>query len=204
MLHLRRAVIMLALFTLLTGIIYPLALTAIGQVALPTQANGSLIRKDGAVIGSMLIGQSFTSERYFHARPSATSAPDPNDDTKSVDAPYNASRSSGSNLGPVSKKLIERVTADTRELHKTTGSNAPVAADSVTTSASGIDPHISPAFAAMQLSRVAKARGLPEDRVRQILQSATDQPLFGIFGEPRVNVLNLNMALDAEPAAKTG
>ena len=204
MLHLRRAVIMLILFTVLTGIVYPLALTAIGHVAMASRANGSLVLKDGAVIGSSLIGQSFTSEKYFHGRPSATSAPDPSDVTKTIDAPYNAAQSSGSNLGPVSKKFIDRVTADTQELRRSTGSNAPVAADSVTTSASGIDPHISPAFAAMQVARVAKARGLPEDRVRKVLQNVTDQPFLGIFGEPRVNVLNLNLALDAEPAAPTG
>lgn len=202
--HLRPAIIMLALFTLLTGIIYPLAMTAIGQLAFSSRANGSLVRKDGAVIGSALIGQAFASERYFHGRPSATSTPDPTDDTKSLDAPYNAARSSGSNLGPLSKKFIDRVTAGTQELRKAAGSNAPVAADSVTTSASGLDPHISPAFAALQITRVAKARGLPEDRVRQIVQNVTDQPLLGIFGEPRVNVLNLNLALDAEPAAPTG
>ncbi len=187
---------MLTFFTLLTGIAYPLAVTGLVQVAMPDNANGSLIRKGNAVAGSRLIGQSFTTDGYFHGRPSATSAPDPKDDTKTVDAPYNAGNSGGSNFGPTSKKLIERVQADAAALGKSTGvAKAP--ADAVTTSASGLDPHISPAFAAQQVARVATARGVPEERIRELLKLHVEQPLIGVFGEPRVNVLTLNLALDA-------
>ena len=194
--HLRPAIVMLAFFTLLTGIGYPLAVTGLVQVAMPDNANGSLIRKGNVVVGSHLIGQSFTTDGYFQGRPSATSAPDPKDDTKTVDAPYNAGNSSGSNYGPTSKKLIERVQADAATLRKTTGvAKAP--ADAVTASASGLDPHISPAFAARQVARVATARGVPPERIRELLKLHVEQPLIGVFGEPRVNVLTLNLALDA-------
>lgn len=194
--HLRPALVILGILTLLTGVIYPLAITGLAQIAMPYAANGSLVRRGGVAVGSVLIGQQFSTERYFHGRPSATSAPDPKDQTKTVDAPYNAGNSAGSNLGPLSKKLIERVQADSDALRKSTGAViAP--ADAVTASASGLDPHISPAFAALQISRIAAARGVPEARVGQVLQSHIEPPLLGIFGEPRVNVLALNLALDS-------
>lgn len=191
----RPAFAMIVMFTALTGIAYPLAVTGIAQLLMPAQANGSLAVRDGKVVGSALIGQAFSSERYFQPRPSATSAPDPSDDTKTVDAPYNASASSGSNLGPTSKKLIERVAKDAEAL-KASNKAAPVPADAVTTSASGLDPHISPAFANLQVERVASARGLPAERVRGLVSAATERPWLGLIGEPRVNVLLLNMALD--------
>src|SRR5450631_642669 len=158
--QIRPAIVMIVFFTVLTGLIYPLAITGVAQVAMRSSADGSLIAKDGAVVGSALIGQNFTSERYFHGRPSATNTPDPKDATKTIDAPYNAANSSGSNLGPTSQKLIDRVKADVAALG---GSAAkPVPADAVTTSASGLDPHISPAFARLQVARVAAARNVPE------------------------------------------
>ena len=197
--HIRPAVVMLALFTGLTGIVYPLLVTGIAQIAAPFQANGSLIAKDGKTIGSDLIGQPFVAERYFHPRPSATSAPDPKDDTKTIDTPYNAANSSGSNLGPTAKKLVERVKPDVDALMGEAGVNT-VPADAVTASASGLDPHISPAFAKLQAARVAKARNLPEDKVRGLIGQLIEQPSLGLFGEARVNVLRLNLALDRLPA----
>jgi K+-transporting ATPase ATPase C chain len=195
--ELRPALVLLVLFTILTGVIYPFAVTGIAQIAFPHQANGSLIMKDGNVIGSELIGQAFTSERYFHGRPSATVAPDPNDASKTVDAPYNAANSTGSNLGPTSKALIERVTKDVEE-RKGQNPNARVPTDLVTASGSGLDPHISPDAALFQVPRVAKARNMPEDRLRQLVNGRIEDRLLGIFGEPRINVLALNMALDRE------
>jgi potassium-transporting ATPase KdpC subunit len=195
--ELRPALVLLVLFTILTGVIYPFAVTGIAQIAFPHQANGSLIMKDGNVIGSELIGQAFTSERYFHGRPSATVAPDPNDASKTVDAPYNAANSTGSNLGPTSKALIERVTRDV-EVRKGQNPNARVPTDLVTASGSGLDPHISPDAALFQVPRVAKARNMPEDRLRQLVNGRVEGRLLGIFGEPRINVLALNMALDRE------
>jgi K+-transporting ATPase ATPase C chain len=192
--QIRPAIVMIVLFTLLTGLVYPLAITGIAQAILAKPANGSLETKDGAVVGSSLIGQAFTSDKYFHSRPSATSAPDPADSTKTVDAPYNAANSSGSNLGPTSQKLLDRVKADVEALGGSP--EKPVPADAVTTSASGLDPHISPAFARLQVSRVAAARNLPEARVQALLASRTESPFLGLFGEPRVNVLLLNMDLD--------
>lgn len=193
--QLRPALILLAMLTVITGLLYPFLLTGVAQVALPSQANGSLVEKNGAVVGSELIGQDFTSERYFQPRPSATSAPDPNDSTKTVDAPYNAGNSSGSNLGPTSQKLVDRVKGDVNKL-KAEGAKT-IPADAVTTSASGLDPHISPANAALQVARVAKARGLPEAAVRNLVEQYMEGRLLGIFGEPRVSVLKLNLALDA-------
>jgi K+-transporting ATPase ATPase C chain len=192
--QMRPALVMIVLFSALTGLVYPLAITGIAQVALGRPADGSLETKDGTVVGSSLIGQNFTSDKYFHPRPSATSAPDPKAPTKTVDAPYNAANSSGSNLGPTSQKLLDRVKADVAALG---GSPAkPVPADAVTTSASGLDPDISPAYAELQVSRVAAARNLPEARVRTLVESRTRAPFLGLIGEPHVNVLLLNMALD--------
>jgi K+-transporting ATPase ATPase C chain len=191
----RAAVVTLLFFTALTGLAYPLAITGLVQVASPGGATGSLIAKDGRVVGSALIGQNFESDRYFHGRPSATSAPDPNDSTKVVDAPYNAAASAGSNLGPLSKKLLDRVAEDVAALRKDGATVIP--ADAVTTSASGLDPHISPAFAELQVERVARARGAPVERVRSIVDRQIERSLFGVIGEPRVNVLLLNISLDA-------
>lgn len=193
--HLRASLVMLLMFTALTGIAYPLAIAGSLQIVAPSAANGSLVVRNGAIVGSELIGQSFTSERYFHGRPSATTAPDPKDDSKTVDRPYNAGNSAGSNLGPLSKKLLERIAGDVSELKKEGAGVIP--ADAVTTSASGLDPHISPAFAALQIARVAAARGVSADRVREVVDRMTEYPMAGFLGVPRVNVLRLNLALDA-------
>lgn len=195
--HLRPALVFMLAFTVVTGLVYPLAITGVAQLALGGKANGSLVKKGDAVIGSTLIGQSFSSDRYFHGRPSATSGPDPSDASKTVDAPYNASNSSGSNLGPTSKKLVERVEADVAALRKA-GIGA-IPADAVTASASGLDPHISPEFADLQVARIAAARKVPVEKVRAIVVAHVDNPVVGIIGEPRVNVLQLNLALDATP-----
>jgi potassium-transporting ATPase KdpC subunit len=172
-----------------------LAMTGIAQILFPYQARGSLIERNGAVVGSELIGQQFDSDKYFHGRPSATTAPDPKDPTKTVPAPYNAANSGGSNLGPSNKALIDRVKGDMDKL-KAENPSTPVPADLVTTSASGLDPDISPEAALFQVPRVAKARNLPEERIRQLVEDHTDGRLFGFLGEPRVNVLKLNLALD--------
>ncbi|MFO1104043.1 MAG: potassium-transporting ATPase subunit KdpC [Methylocystis sp.] len=193
--HLRPAIVMIALFTALTGLLYPLAIMGVAQLLLPTQANGSLIERDGKIVGSTLIGQNFASDRYFHGRPSATTGPDPADPSKSIDAPYNASNSMGSNLGPTSKKLVDRVNASI-EAEFDAGRIDVVAADAVTTSASGLDPHISPQFALAQAPAVAKARNLAEAQLRALIDANTERRLLGVIGEPRVNVLLLNMALD--------
>lgn len=189
--HLRPALALIALFTLLTGIAFPLAFTGVATLLLPERANGSLVLRDGKVIGSSLIGQNFAAPRYFHGRPSATTDTDPNDPAKTVAVPYDASASAGSNLGPTSKALIDRVTADLGD-----GLPRPAPADAVTTSASGLDPHISPETALRQVPRVAAARGLAEDQVRRLVATRTEGRLFGILGERRVNVLALNLALD--------
>jgi potassium-transporting ATPase KdpC subunit len=194
--EIRPAIVMMVCFTVLTGLAYPLAMTGIAQLLFPQQANGSLIVKDGKVIGSELIGQNFADARYFHGRPSATTDTDPNDATKTVPAPYNAANSSGSNAGPTSKSLIERIQGDA-EKFKAENPNAPVPVDLVTTSASGLDPDITPAAALFQVPRVAKARGLPETRVRDLVAQHVEGRFLGLIGEPRVNVLRLNMALDA-------
>jgi K+-transporting ATPase ATPase C chain len=192
--HIRPAVALIVLLSILTGIAYPLAITGIAQLLLAGPANGSLESRNGVVVGSRLIGQVFTADKYFHPRPSATSAPDPKDPTKTVDAPYNAANSSGSNLGPTAKKLVDRVKDDVEALG---GSPAkPVPADAVTTSGSGLDPHISPGFAKLQIGRVAAARGLPEARVLALVDASIETPFLGIFGEPKVNVLALNLDLD--------
>jgi potassium-transporting ATPase KdpC subunit len=193
--ELRPAVVLVAAFTLLTGLAYPLAMTGLAQVLFPAQSNGSLIQRDGKIVGSELIGQAFTGDRYFHGRPSATNKPDPNDATKTVDAPYNAANSGGSNLGPTSKALIDRVRSDAGKLEAENGA-APVPIDLVTTTGSGLDPHISPEAAYFQVARVAKTRKLSENRVRQLVDQSVEHRLLGVLGEPRVNVLALNMALD--------
>jgi K+-transporting ATPase ATPase C chain len=193
--EIRPAIVVLVALTLITGLVYPLAMTGIADVIFPKQAQGSLIERNGTVVGSSLIGQPFTSNKYFHGRPSATTAPDPSDSTKTVPAPYNAANSGGSNLGPSNKALIDRVQGDIDALKKE-NPNMPVPADLVTTSASGLDPHISPDAALFQVPRIAKARNLPEDRVRQLVVNKTEGRLFGLLGEPRVNVLLLNLALD--------
>ena len=193
--EIRPAIVILVALTLITGLAYPLAMTGVAEVIFPKQAQGSLIEQDGKVIGSALIGQEFTSNKYFHGRPSATTAPDPNDSTKTVPAPYNAANSGGSNLGPSNKALVDRVQADIDKL-KQENPSMPVPQDLVTTSASGLDPHISPDAALFQVPRIAKARNLPEDRLRQLVADNTEGRLFGLLGEPRVNVLLLNVALD--------
>ncbi|MFE0756184.1 potassium-transporting ATPase subunit KdpC [Inquilinus sp. NPDC058860] len=193
--QIRPAIVMVVLLTILTGIAYPFAMTGITQGLLPGQANGSLIKRDdGTVIGSSLIGQNFTSETYFHGRISATSGADPNDPSTSIAMPYNAANSAGSNLGPTARALSDRVKGDVDALAAQGIRNPP--ADMVTSSASGLDPDISPANAELQVARVAAARNLPADQVRKLVQDATSGRLLGLIGEPRVNVLQLNMALD--------
>jgi K+-transporting ATPase ATPase C chain len=191
----RPAIVVLVALTLITGLVYPLAMTGIARVIFPHQAQGSLIERNGTVVGSELIGQVFESDKYFHGRPSATTAPDPNDSTKTVPAPYNAANSGGSNLGPSNKALVDRVQGDIEKLKQDNPSTA-VPADLVTTSASGLDPHISPDAALFQVPRIAKARNLPEDRIRQLVADHTEGRFLGLLGEPRVNVLLLNLALD--------
>jgi K+-transporting ATPase ATPase C chain len=193
--HLRPAIMLIVLMTALTGLAYPLAMTGTAGFLFPYQANGSLIERDGKIIGSELIGQNFTSDGYFHGRPSATTDTDPNDSTKTVPAPYNASNSGGSNYGPTSKALVDRVKADSGPLAATNPS-AKIPGDLVTTSASGLDPDITPAAALFQIPRVAAARKLPEDELRRLVEDNTTARLLGILGEPHVNVLKLNLALD--------
>jgi potassium-transporting ATPase KdpC subunit len=195
--EIRPAIVMMVLFTVLTGLAYPLAMTGVAQLVFPRQANGSLIEKDGKVIvGSELIGQNFTQDKYFQGRPSATTDTDPKDPTKTVPAPYNAANSGASNAGPTSKALIERVQGDVDKL-KAENPGAAVPVDLVTTSASGLDPDITPAAALFQVARVAKARGLPEAKVRDLVAQQVEGRFLGVIGEPRVNVLRLNMVLDA-------
>jgi K+-transporting ATPase ATPase C chain len=193
--EIRPAIVLLLGLTLITGVAYPLAITGVAGAIFPKQAEGSLIEKDGKVVGSALIGQEFKSDKYFHGRPSATVAPDPNDSTKTVPAPYNAGNSGGSNLGPTSKALNDRVKEDVEKL-KAENPSAAVPVDLVTTSGSGLDPDISPEAALFQVPRVAKARNMPEDLVRQMVVMSTEGRLAGLLGEPRVNVLALNLALD--------
>lgn len=190
--HVRPALVMMVLFTLLTGLAYPLAMTGLAQLVFPSAANGSLMIRANTIVGSELVGQSFTSDRYFWPRPSAAG-----------DKGYNAASSSGSNLGPLSKKLIERVNGDVAALHKA-GATSPIPVDAVTASASGLDPHISPTFAAQQVARIAAARKIPEAQVRELVERATEQPFLGLFGERQINVLRLNLALDAAPPPGAG
>lgn len=184
--HIRPAVMMLMLFTVLTGLAYPLAITGVAQLATPSSANGSLVEKNGIVAGSRLVGQTFVSPRYFYSRPSAAGNG------------YDASSSSGSNLGPTSQKLLDGVKDRIVKLDLVAGQRVP--ADSVSASASGLDPHITPAFAELQVKRIADARGVAEDRIRKILAGHIEGAVLHIIGEPRVNVLDLNMALDRELA----
>ncbi len=193
--EIRPAIIMILLMTALTGLAYPLAMTGVAQLVFPHQANGSLIEKDGKVIGSILIGQSFTGPTYFHGRPSATVDTDPKDAAKTVSAPYNAASSAGSNAGPTAKSLVGRVKEDVEKL-KAENPALPVPIDLVTTSASGLDPDISIAAALFQVPRVARERKLDENELRQLVRRHTEPRLFGLIGEPRINVLQLNMALD--------
>jgi K+-transporting ATPase ATPase C chain len=193
--EIRPALVLVVALTLITGLAYPLAVTEVAQFLFPRQAEGSLIERDGKVVGSALIGQVFASEGYFHGRPSATTAPDPNDSTKTVPAPYNAANSGGSNLGPTNQALADRVREDVEKL-KAENPGTPVPIDLVTTSASGLDPDISPEAALFQVPRIAKARNLSEDRVRQLVNENASGRLAGLIGEPRVNVLALNLALD--------
>ncbi len=196
--QLRPALVVVVLLTLVTGLVYPFAITGIAAVLFPRQAEGSLLTVDGKVVGSSLIAQGFTSDKYFHPRPSATTAPDPKDANKTVPAPYNAQNSGGSNLGPTNKALIDRIKGDTDKL-KAENPDVPVPQDLVTTSGSGLDPDITPEGALFQVPRVAKARQLPADKLRDLVASQTEGMALGLFGEPKVNVLQLNMALDALP-----
>ncbi|HTT84370.1 MAG TPA: potassium-transporting ATPase subunit KdpC [Rhizomicrobium sp.] len=195
----RPAIMMVILSTILFGLVYPLGMTGLSQVLFPWQANGSLIVRNGQVIGSALIGQNFTSAKYFHGRPSATT--DTNAQGKTIAAPYNAANSTASNLGPTSKALIDRIKGDVKTLKAE--NSAPVPVDLVTTSASGLDPDVTPAGAFFQVSRVAKARGLPEDRVRALVDQHIEGRWLGLFGEPHVNVLRLNLALDDMQSGKS-
>jgi potassium-transporting ATPase KdpC subunit len=197
--EIRPAIVFILALTILTGLVYPLAMTGIAGTLFPYQAQGSMIEQGGKVVGSALIGQDFTSDKYFHGRPSATVAPDPNDASKTVPAPYNAANSGGSNLGPTNKALIERVQGDVEKL-KQENPSAAVPIDLVTTSGGGLDPHISPDAALFQVPRVAKARDLPEDLVRQLVEQHIEARTLGLLGEPRVNVLALNLALDGGAA----
>ena len=183
--QLRPALVALGLFTLLTGLVYPLVVTGIAQVVFPWQANGSLIVQRGQPVGSALLGQPFDDPKYFWGRPSATSPA------------YNAASSSGSNLGPTNKVLIDTVANRVKALHEVDSNNtASIPVDLVTASGSGIDPHVSPAAALYQINRIAKSRGLKEEKVREIVQYFTEDRPFGLFGQPRINVLQLNLALD--------
>jgi len=195
--HLRPVVVLITVFTVLTGFVFPLGFTALGSALFPFQAGGSLVQRDGKVIGSEIIGQNFTSEKYFWGRPSALMGADPKDSSKQVATPYDASESGASNLGPTSKALIDRVTGD---VAKAGGKNVP--GDMVTTSGSGLDPDISPATALRQVARVAKARGLEPARVQALVAAHVQSPSLGFIGSPRVNVLELNLALDALGGAK--
>lgn len=197
--QLRPALVLVVVLTLLTGLAYPLAITGVAQVLFPRQANGSLIDHDGKVVGSQLIAQAFTSDRYFHPRPSATTGPDPKDPSKTVPAPFNAANSGGSNLGPSAKALVDRVKGDVGAL-AAANPGAAIPADLVTTSASGLDPDISPDAALFQVPRIAKARHVAPEALRELIERHIAGRDLGLFGERRINVLELNIALDAMKA----
>jgi len=194
--QLRPAILMIVVMTALTGLAYPLGMTGIAQLVLPNEANGSLIEKSGKIVGSALIGQNFTDAKYFHGRPSATTDTDPADATKTIPAPYNAANSGGSNLSATAQPLLDRIKQDTERL-QAENPGTPVPVDLVTASASGLDPDITPEGALFQVKRVAAARQLPEGVVQKLVASHVEPRLFGITGEPHVNVLKLNLALDA-------
>lgn len=189
---LRPAISVVVLLTLLLGLAVPIAFTGVAGVVFPTQAGGSLVEREGRVVGSALLGQNFASERYFHPRPSATTEPDPDNEGSTRAAPYNAAASAASQLGPASEALLDVVRQRVTAL-----GGGPVPADAVTASGSGLDPHISPQNAARQVRRVAQARGLPEARLAELVARETQGRELGVLGEPRVNVLRLNLALDA-------
>ena len=195
----RPAIVFIVALTLITGLVYPLVMTGIAGLVFPYQAQGSLIEQNGKVVGSALIGQEFTSDQYFHGRPSATLGPDPADPSKTASVPYNAVNSMGSNLGPTNKTLIDRVKGDVDKL-KAENPSAPVPIDLVTTSGSGLDPDISPEAAYFQVPRVAKARNMTEDSLRQLVAGQIEGRTLGLLGDPRVNVLALNLALDGAGA----
>ncbi|HWB47782.1 MAG TPA: K(+)-transporting ATPase subunit C [Stellaceae bacterium] len=197
--EIRPALVMIVTMTIITGLAYPLGVTGIAQLLFPRQANGSLIERDGKIVGSELIGQNFAADKYFHGRPSATTATDPDDASKTVPAPYAADNSAGSNLGPTAKALIDRVTDDARKLHDENPA-VPPPVDLVTASASGLDPDVTPAGALFQVPRVAKARGLSQEAVEKLVDAHIEGRMLGVLGEPRVNVLKLNLALDALPS----
>jgi potassium-transporting ATPase KdpC subunit len=190
--YFRPAFLMLFIMTLLTGLAYPLAITGIGQLAFSNQANGSVVVVNEKVVGSSLIGQAWSSDKYFWGRPSAAG-----------DKGYDASNSSGSNLGPTSKALMDRIAGDVKKLQSANGVET-LPADAVTASGSGLDPHISPAFANLQIARVAKARGLTDDQIKSIVTAQTEEPILGLFSEPRINVLLLNLAVDGLSSAPNG
>lgn len=200
--ELRPAILMVVLSTILFGLAYPLGMTGLSQVLFPWQANGSLLTKNGQVIGSALIGQNFTSPKYFHGRPSVTTEPDPKDPTKTIPTPYAADNSAASNLGPTSKALMDRIKGDVKTLKAE--NSAPVPVDLVTSSASGLDPDITPAGAYFQVPRVAKARRLSEQQVRDLVTQHIEGRWLGLFGEPHVNVLKLNLALDTLDRTRVG
>jgi K+-transporting ATPase ATPase C chain len=191
----RPVVTLLLVFTVLMGVVFPLAFTAAGSLALPFEAGGSLVERDGKIIGSALLGQDFEAPRYFHGRPSALMGADPKDSSRQIPTPYDASESGASNLAPTSKALIDRVTAALA-----TAGARPAPADAVTTSASGLDPDISPQNAAAQVARVAAARGMTQAQLQSLVDRNTEGRILGIIGEPHVRVLNLNLALDQKPA----
>ena len=196
--QIRPALVITIGLTLLTGLVYPLAITAVSAVVFPHQAGGSLVRHDGHVIGSSLIAQGFSKPEYFHPRPSATTAPDPKDPSKTVPAPYNAANSGGSNYGPTSKPMLDRIKGDVARLHKE-NPGAAIPIDLVTTSGSGLDPDITVEAALFQVPRVASARKLSPNVVAALVTQHVQGRTFGLFGEPHINVLDLNLALDALP-----
>ena len=193
--EIRPAITFIVTLTLIVGVVYPFAMTGIAGLVFPSQAAGSLVERDGKVVGSSVMGQDFTSDKYFHPRPSATTGPDPKDPSKSISVPYNAANSGGSNYGSTSKALMDRVKADVAKL-KAENPSAQVPTDLVTASGSGLDPDVSPEGALFQVPRVAKARNMPEERVRQLVAEHTEGRVLGLLGEPHVNVLLLNLALD--------